>query len=220
MLERPVPGPSFLRLRRATSVVAVAPTQVDSGRFSVVDEDLGDTEVDEGGDTADFRESTVNESPRVPAIVMSDAEGPIVGRRRLVLVSQQEVAPTVMDAPSAISRDLHAESNVESIPVDSESDTASLPASDVEPLGSLAFSAEARAAMSFFDTCEVEGEFLDMACVMKSPPAFLKGAHRCVLHWMKLTRLVHVDIMWVSLALFMLLPRLLLHKPPRGGLVP
>ena len=32
-----------------------------------------------------------------------------------------------MDAPSAISRDLHAESNVESIPIDSESDTASLP---------------------------------------------------------------------------------------------
>ena len=45
---------------------------------------------------------------------------------RLVLVSQQEVAPTVMDAPSAISKDLHAESNVESIPVDSESDTVSL----------------------------------------------------------------------------------------------
>ena len=30
------PGPSFLRLRRATSV---APTQVDSGRFSALDED-------------------------------------------------------------------------------------------------------------------------------------------------------------------------------------
>ena len=38
--------------------------------------------------------------------------------------------------------------------------------------------AEARAAMNFFDHCEVEGEFLDKACVMKSPPAFLKGACR------------------------------------------
>ena len=65
-----------------------------------IHEDLGDTEVDEGGDTADLRESTagLRES----------------GRLRLVLVSQQEVAPTVMDA---ISRDLHAESIVESIPV-------------------------------------------------------------------------------------------------------
>ena len=166
----------------------VAPTHVNSGWFSALDEDLGDTEVDEGGDTANFRESTVNESPRVPATnVMSD-EGP-VGRRRLVLVSQQEVAPTVMDAPSAVSR----ESNVESIPVDSESDTTSLPGNAildqdaftpvVEPLGSLVFSAETRAAMSFFDTCEVESEFLDRACVMKSPPALLKGAYRSTMRF-------------------------------------
>ena len=87
--------------------------------------------------------------PRVPANVMSDAEGPTVGRRRLVLVTQQDVAPTVMDAPSPVSRDLHAESNVESIPVDSESDTASLLGNAildqdaftlvVELLGSVAF---------------------------------------------------------------------------------
>ena len=38
-------GPSFLRLRRATSAVAESPPRVDSGRFSVLDEDLGDTEV-------------------------------------------------------------------------------------------------------------------------------------------------------------------------------
>ena len=39
---------------------------------------------------------------------------------------------------------------------------------------------------------------------------------------MKLTWLVHVDIMFVSQAwkLFMLLPRFLLHKPPRGGFAP
>ena len=107
-------------------------SRVDSGRFSVLDEDLGDTEVDESGDTADFRTELRRRST--------------VSRRRLVLVSQQEVAPTMMDAPSAISRDLHGESNVESIRIDFE-DTASLSGNAtldqddsiliVEPLGSL-----------------------------------------------------------------------------------
>ena len=87
------PGPSFLRLRRATSAVAESLHRVDSGRFSVLDEDLGDREVDEGGDTADFRGRTVNESPAN----VSCAGAPIVSRRRLVLVSQREVAPIVMD---------------------------------------------------------------------------------------------------------------------------
>ena len=61
------PGLSFLRLRRATSDLNVALAHVNSSRFSALDEDLGDTEVDEGGEapsfTANFRESTVNESP-------------------------------------------------------------------------------------------------------------------------------------------------------------
>ena len=77
-------------------------------------------------------------------------------------------------SPSAISRDLHAESNVESIPVDSESDAASLGnaildkdafAPIVEPLGSLAF----------FDTCEVEGEFLDRAFRDEEPACLFEG---------------------------------------------
>ena len=161
--------------------MAESPPGVDSGRFSVLDEDLGDTEVDEGGDTADLRERTVNESPAN----VSCAGRPTVSRRRLVLVSQQEVAPTVMDAPSAISRDLHAESNVESIPIDSESDTVSLPGNAtldqddsipvVEPLGSLSFSADARAAMSFFDTCEVEGEFMWVSLEHGSSSCFCHG---------------------------------------------
>ena len=46
---------------------------------------------------------------------MSDAEGPTVGRRRLVLVSQQEVAPTVTDLPSVVSLESHAPSEVESV---------------------------------------------------------------------------------------------------------
>ena len=86
------PGPSScLRLRRATSVVAVAPTHVDSGRFSALDEDFSDSEVDEGGREAQPLSANVESSNvgRVPAevIAMFDAEGPTVGRRRLVLVS-------------------------------------------------------------------------------------------------------------------------------------
>ena len=79
------PGPSsFLRLHRATSVVAVAPTQVDSGRFSVLVDDLSDTDVDEGGVEA-LSLPAVDESSnleRVPSEVnvMSDAEGPTVGQ--------------------------------------------------------------------------------------------------------------------------------------------
>ena len=79
--------------------------------------------------------------------------------------------------------------------------------------------------MSFFDTCEVESEFLDRACVMKSPPALLKGAYRSTMRFALYeadTARARGHHVGVSRAwkLFMLLPRLLLHKPPRGGLVP
>ena len=52
---------------------------------------------------------------------MSDAEGSTVDWRRLVLVSQQEVAPTVRDLISNISEESHVPSEV-------ESDVESLPA--------------------------------------------------------------------------------------------
>ena len=88
------PGPSsVLRLPRATSVVAVAPAQVDSDLFSALDEELSDTDVDEGGGELLSLLANVDESSNfggVPSevIAMYDAESP---SRRLVMVSQQEV---------------------------------------------------------------------------------------------------------------------------------
>ena len=119
------PSPSsFLRLRRDTSVVVVAATQVDPGRFSALDEELSDTEVNEGDDeackprlsanvkVADDVQVTAEGLPNfesVPVeVAMSDAEDPTVGRRRLVSVSQEEVAPTVMDVLSVVSGESHA----------------------------------------------------------------------------------------------------------------
>ena len=82
-----------------------------------LDEDLSDTEVDEGGGEALSLPANVESSNfgRVPSevIAMSDAEGPTVGRR-LVLVSQQEDAPTVMDLPFVVSGESHAPSEAES----------------------------------------------------------------------------------------------------------
>ena len=93
MLGRPVTLAHHFSGCGATSSMAESLPQVNSGRFSVLDEDLGDTEVD-----------------------------------------------------------LHAESNVESIPVDSENDAASHPGNATldqsasipveEPLGSWLFSVQ------------------------------------------------------------------------------
>ena len=37
--------------------------------------------------------------------------------------------------------------------------------------------------MSFFDTCVVEGEFLDRAVIVKSPLAFWKGGYRSAMRF-------------------------------------
>ena len=75
---------------------------------------------------------------------MSDAEGPTVGRRRLVLVSQQEVAYTVRDFLSVISGKSHAplevESDFESLPALNPDNTDNEPSlvEEVMPKGSIA----------------------------------------------------------------------------------
>ena len=223
---------SFLRLRRATSVVAVAPTQVDSGRFSVLDDYLSDTDVDEGGVEA-LSLLAVDESSnleRVPSevIAMSDAEGPTVGRRSLVLVAQQEVAPTV---PSVVSGESHApsevESDVESLPVlnpDITNNEHSFVEEDM-PIVDLTFGAAARAALQGLDDVDLEAEFCTRACVMKSPPAFLRGHYRSAMRF-ALSESDRArdrnDPVGATRAwkLFLLLPRLLLHRPARGGNIP
>ena len=76
-----------------------SPRSFDSGRFSALNEDLSDADLDEGGGEAPSLPANVDESSnlgRVPSevIAMSDAEGPTVGCR--------EVAPAVMDLPSVV----------------------------------------------------------------------------------------------------------------------
>ena len=47
----------------------------------------------------------------------------------------------------------------------------------------LSFGAAARAAMERLDDVDLESEFLDRACVLKSPPNFLRGMYRCAMRF-------------------------------------
>ena len=115
----------------------------------------------------------------------------------------------------------------ESVAREMESPTindVSLEAEDVSE-APLLFGAAARAAMERFDDVDLESEFLDRACVLKSPPNFLRGMHRCAMRF-ALTEADRCresgDQVGLTRAwkMFMLLPRILLHKPPRGGQIP
>ena len=166
-----------------TSAVVVASTQVDSGRFSALDKDLSDTEVDEGGGeaprlSANVRESTVNESSNFEVIAMSDAEGPTFGRRRLV-VSQQEVPPTVMDVPSVVSGESHEPSEVESDVESIRCSTRTTLLTNVDmPIVDLMIGV---AALQDLDDVDLEAEFCTRACVMKSALGFLANSGCCTL---------------------------------------
>ena len=63
------------------------------------------------------------------------------------------------------------------------------------------------------------GEFITRACIMKSPLAFLKGHFIAVSHSSRPTEPLAREDRAATRAwkLFLLLPRLLLHKVPRGG---
>ena len=92
---------------------------------------------------------------------------------------------------------------------------------DVDVRGAYAGSPEIRAAFVFLDTIDLRTTFARRASVMKSIPHWLKGPFRNAL---KLAMeeairpgVLHQERGW---KLFLLIPRLLLHRPPRGGLVP
>ena len=92
-------------------------------------------------------------------------------------------------------------------------------------VSSLVFGAAARAALVGLDSVDLEGEFLTRACVMKGLPAFLRGLYRASMRFVlsEADRARDAgDAAATSRAwkLFLLLPCLLLHRPPRGGNVP
>ena len=113
----------------------------------------------------------------------------------------------------------------ESVAREMESPTindVSLEAEDVSE-APLSFGAAARAAME--DNVDLESEFLDRACVLKSPPNFLRGMYRCAMRF-ALTEVDRCreggDQVGLTRAwkMFMLLPRILLQRPPWGGQIP
>ena len=81
-------------------------------------------------------------------------------------------------------------------------------------------SVEIRAAFEFLDTVDLKATFSRRACVMKTTPHFLRGpfcnALRLAMEEAVRDGEVHQNRGW---KLFLLLPRLLLHRPPRGGKV-
>ena len=90
---------------------------------------------------------------------------------------------------------------------------------------SLMCGAAARRAMASLDEVDLESEFTTRACVMKTPPVFLRGMYRSAMRF-ALTEADRGreagDMLMLSRAwkLFLLLPRLLLRRPARGGNVP
>ena len=118
------------------------------------------------------------------------------------------------------------ESDVESLQVlnpDNTDNEHSLVEEDM-PIVDLTFGAAARAALQGLDDVDLEAEFCTRACVMKSPPAFLRGHCRSAMRF----ALRESDLAWDrndpvgatrACKLFLLLPRLLL-RPARGGNIP
>ena len=87
------------------------------------------------------------------------------------------------------------------------------------------FGVEARAALGELNHVDLEVEFATRACVMKSPPPFLKGQYRAAVRFAlsKADRARDAQDERAAVKawkLFLLFPQLLLHKQPRGGHVP
>ena len=77
------------------------------------------------------------------------------------------------------------ESDVESLPAlnpDNTDNEPSLVEEDM-PIVDLFFGAIARAALQGLDDVDLEAEFCTRACVMKSPPAFLRGHYRSTMRF-------------------------------------
>ena len=93
------------------------------------------------------------------------------------------------DLLSVISGESHApsevESDVESLPalnLDNTDNEPSLVEEDM-PIVDLSFGAAARAALQGLDDVDLEAEFCTRACVMKSPPTFLRGHYRSAMRF-------------------------------------
>ena len=153
------------------------------------------------------------------------------GRRRLVIFgaqTQEPVDPIVFDEDLEVGS--HHSSDTESIDswggtfdAAGEAEVVSVPEA---PVPAVSVPVE-RFTDSFQWLGEVDLEvvFKQRPCLMKSVPGFMKGAYQSAMRiaFAKIDQgRVEGDATRSSRGwkLFLLLPRLLLHKPPRGGLVP
>ena len=80
------------------------------------------------------------------------------------------------------------------------------------------------AFQSMDDVVDLGSEFKRSACVMKTVSAFLKGPFRCALQTALDEICCGIDVsdpvrQTRGLKLLTLWPRMLLHRPPRGGLI-
>ena len=82
-----------------------------------------------------------------------------------------------------------------------------------------------RAAFASLDGVDLKFLFRCRACVMKCPPQFMRGAYRAAMR----LALEEIESGYIAgderrtcrgWKLFLILPRMLLHRPARGGLVP
>ena len=156
-------------------------------------------------------------------------------RRRLQLISQ---STRVLGADTAASEGPPRHPTV--VPLtESEGSITSAASSDTESVpGNQDFESQEaqhveevqlgrvlREALRSLDGVDVGHLFSMRAVLMKSPPAFVKGAYRAGL------RIALKEIIqgiergdevrsWRGWKLFLLVPRMLLFRPPRGGLIP
>ena len=132
-----------------------------------------------------------------------------------VLASDTEGSSEIEPDRESVASEMESPTNINDVSLEAEDVSEAL----------LSFGAAARAAMERFDDVDLESEFLDRACVLKSPPNFLRAMYRCAMRF-ALTEADRCreggDQVGLTRAwkMFMLLPRLLLHKPPRGGQIP
>ena len=171
-------------------------------------------------------------------------EPPTRRRRRLSLTWHQEPEESLLRRPALFPEvvDTRVDSHADHVATvrevddwDAESVAFSVPdvsgeedspvEEDVALSSVLVFGAGARAAFRELDEVELDAEFITRACVMKSPPVFLRGQYRSAMRFALLeaqrAREQHDEVgstrAW---KLFLLLPRLLLYRPHRGGLIP
>ena len=159
---------------------------------------------------SEIRERAIPGSPTESLLngLEEDLQRPAVG------IHGGNIAATMADTDSG--EDMDRESDV-FVPVPQDLD------SDNEEDDRLRMPRSFQAAFASLDAIDLKAEFRYRPCLMRSPPGFLRGAYKTAMR-VALTEFHQAGQdetrrrrAWT---LFLLLPRLLLFRPARGGLLP